>query len=190
MWHVYLLHCIDGSTYTGIATDVDTRFQQHVMGRAARHTRVHPPATIIAALPIGTRAQACRFEIRIKHWPRTRKIAFFQAFAADWRELCDTPEALTLRSLAMIDLNEALCVHIAASRQLAMAEHMVWAAIKARTPALADAIRQAGLDDANAARWVCFPIEELGGSPANLIAGGQTDQVLAYVLRVVHGLRP
>lgn len=188
MWHVYLLDCIDGSTYTGIATDVDARFQLHVMGRAARYTRAHPPRALIAALPIGTRAQACRFEIRIKHWPRTRKIAFFQAYTTDWRELCDTPEALTLRSLAMIGLNEALCVHAAASRQLAMAEHMVWTAIRARTPVLADAIRQAGLDDADAARWACFSIEELGGSPASLIAGGQADQVLAYVLRVTHGL--
>src|SRR3546814_4989239 len=53
----------------------------------------------------------------------------------------------------------------------------VWQSIRQCVPALADAVLQAGLDDIGAARWACFHIEELAGSPAQLIARGDIDQV-------------
>jgi putative endonuclease len=31
-WYVYLIECRDGSLYTGIATDVDRRYAEHVAG--------------------------------------------------------------------------------------------------------------------------------------------------------------
>ena len=38
-WYVYLIECRDGSLYTGIATDVDRRYAEHVAGKGARYTR-------------------------------------------------------------------------------------------------------------------------------------------------------
>lgn len=36
-WYVYLLECVDGSVYTGIAVDVDRRYAQRVAGKRASH---------------------------------------------------------------------------------------------------------------------------------------------------------
>jgi GIY-YIG catalytic domain len=39
LWFVYLLRCAEGTLYTGIAKDVNRRFQQHNAGTASRYTR-------------------------------------------------------------------------------------------------------------------------------------------------------
>lgn len=188
MWHAYLLRCIDGSTYTGITTDIKKRFAQHQSGHGGRYTRSHPVKEIIAAVPIGTRAQASAFEYRAKRWPLKRKLGFFNAFAGDWRSYCGMPEFNHDRSTLMVTLHDALAIHGAALEQLSTVEMAVWQSIRQCAPTLADTVLQAGLDDIGAARWACFRIEELAGSPAQLIARGDIDQVLAYVLRVTHHL--
>ena len=35
LWHLYLLECEDGSLYTGITTDVERRFAEHLNGKGA-----------------------------------------------------------------------------------------------------------------------------------------------------------
>ena len=45
-WFVYLVECVDGSLYAGIATDVDRRYAEHVAGKGARYTRSHPPRAL------------------------------------------------------------------------------------------------------------------------------------------------
>ncbi|EQD65175.1 Excinuclease ABC, C subunit domain protein, partial [mine drainage metagenome] len=32
-WFVYLIECVDGSLYTGIAVNVDTRYAAHARGK-------------------------------------------------------------------------------------------------------------------------------------------------------------
>lgn len=187
VWHIYLLECIDGSTYTGIATDVDARYLQHTKGQAAQHTQVHPPGALVAALPVGSRAQAGHLEKRIKRWPKARKIAFFQAYTADWRSYCPDASAQA-RCLEMPELLAVLDQHAEAIQAIAATEAEVWDALKQRTPGLAQALLQSGMKEADAARWACFPIESLGGSPAQLIARGEANQVLAYVLQVTQRL--
>jgi putative endonuclease len=184
MWHVYLLECIDGSTYTGIAADVDARYLQHVMGRAAQYTRLHPPRALVAALPIGTRAQACQLEKRIKRWSKARKMDFFQPYTADWRSYRDSDGSDT----RLNQLQDPLALHAMATQQIAAAEAEVWAALRQHFPSLAQTILNAGLNESDAARWMCFPIEVLGNAPAHLIARGEANLVLAYVLRVAQGL--
>src|SRR5690606_35807486 len=92
MWYVYLLRCVDGSTYTGSASDVVARFAAHQQGRGAQYTRLHAVDTIVSAVPIGTRAQAGRFERQVKRWSASRKVEFFQAFAGTWRTMCGAAE--------------------------------------------------------------------------------------------------
>lgn len=188
MWHAYLLRCFDGSTYTGITTDIKKRLAQHLSGHGSRYTRSHPVKGIIAAVPIGTRAQASAFEFRAKRWPLKRKLDFFNAFAGDWRSYCGMPEFNDDWSRLTTALHDALATHDAAQEQLSAAEMAVWQSIRECVPTLADAVLQAGLDEIGAARWACFHIEALAGSPAQLIARGDIDQVLAYVLRVTHRL--
>ena len=74
-WYVYLIECRDGSVYTGIATDVDRRYAEHVAGKGARYTRSHPPLRLLARFPHPDRATASRAEYEIKQLTPARKRA-------------------------------------------------------------------------------------------------------------------
>lgn len=74
-WFVYVLECADGSLYTGIATDVDRRYAEHVAGTGARYTRSHPPARLLARFPHPDRSSALKAEAAIKKLPPARKRA-------------------------------------------------------------------------------------------------------------------
>ena len=65
-WYVYLIECRDGSLYTGIATDVDRRYAEHVAGKGARYTRSRPPVRLMARFEHPDRAAASRAEYAIK----------------------------------------------------------------------------------------------------------------------------
>jgi putative endonuclease len=73
-WYLYLLECLDGSYYTGIAVDVDARFAAHLSGRGARYTRAHKPRRILAHVLIGTQGDATRAEAAVKRLPKGEKI--------------------------------------------------------------------------------------------------------------------
>jgi putative endonuclease len=77
-WFVYLIECVGGSVYTGIATDVPRRYAEHAAGDGARYTRARPPLRLLASFPYPDRAAASRAEYAIK---RLRP--------ADKRALCD-----------------------------------------------------------------------------------------------------
>ena len=38
-WYIYLVRCCDGSLYTGITTDVEHRFAEHVSGVGPQYLR-------------------------------------------------------------------------------------------------------------------------------------------------------
>ena len=65
-WFLYLIECIDGSLYTGIAVDVDKRYAKHVAGKGARYTRSHPPARLLAVFPYPDRSSASVAEHQVK----------------------------------------------------------------------------------------------------------------------------
>ncbi|MRR49805.1 MAG: GIY-YIG nuclease family protein [Rhodocyclaceae bacterium] len=75
VWHVYLIECVDGSLYTGISTDVERRFQEHLAGKGARYTRSHKPLRVVASRPVGNRSEALSVELAIKRLPKQKKIA-------------------------------------------------------------------------------------------------------------------
>lgn len=75
-WFVYLIECVDGSIYTGIAIDVAARYAAHERGKGARYTRSHPPARLLATLACPDRASAAQAEYRIKQLPAREKRAF------------------------------------------------------------------------------------------------------------------
>jgi len=75
VWHVYLLECQDGSLYCGITTDVEARVKAHKEGKGARYTRSHPVAGLVGSMPVGSRSDALRMELKIKRLPKHRKIA-------------------------------------------------------------------------------------------------------------------
>jgi putative endonuclease len=67
-WSVYVIRCGDGSLYTGIATDVNRRFGEHVSQgpKAAKYLRGRLPLEIVYRREIGSRSEAGKEELRIK----------------------------------------------------------------------------------------------------------------------------
>ena len=73
-WHVYILQCGDGSLYTGISTNVETRVQRHAAGRGAAYTRSHLPVTLLWTEPMDSESAARKREAEIKRWTRQQKL--------------------------------------------------------------------------------------------------------------------
>lgn len=65
-WFVYLIECVDGSLYTGVAVDVEKRYAAHAAGKGARYTRSHPPARLLARFEHPDRSSALKAEYAIK----------------------------------------------------------------------------------------------------------------------------
>jgi putative endonuclease len=80
-WWVYVLHCADGTLYTGITTDVDRRIAEHNGDGApgARYTRSRRPVQLLHVEPAADRAEATRRELAIKRLDRERKLALCAA---------------------------------------------------------------------------------------------------------------
>ena len=81
IWFVYIIKCADGSLYTGVATDLARRFEEHQAGapKGAKYTRGKGPLELVYQREIGTRSEACKEELRIKSLSRKQK----QALIAD-----------------------------------------------------------------------------------------------------------
>jgi len=72
-WFVYLIECADHSIYTGITTDVASRYEAHVTGKGARYTRSHPPLNLLGAFEFPDRSSALKEEYRIKQMTAEQK---------------------------------------------------------------------------------------------------------------------
>jgi predicted GIY-YIG superfamily endonuclease len=76
---IYILHCADGSLYTGIAKDVARRLTEHRAGRASRYTRVRLPVRLAWSRRVRSWSFALREEYRIKQLPRSAKLALVRS---------------------------------------------------------------------------------------------------------------
>ena len=83
VWYLYLIECEDGSLYTGITTDVERRYAQHVAGKGARYTRMKKPVRLVGFRACGSRSEALKMELRMKKLPRERKSVELQERTAD-----------------------------------------------------------------------------------------------------------
>jgi len=75
-WYVYLLHCADGSYYTGITTDPKRRLQEHNENdkKAAKYTRARRPVKMVYFEQCDSRSDAGVREYEIRKLPRREKI--------------------------------------------------------------------------------------------------------------------
>jgi|ERR1700712_5455466 putative endonuclease len=74
-WFLYLIECADGSIYTGIATDVQARFDKHSSGKGARYTRSRKPVRVLASFELTGRSEASRAEYWVKRLSAIEKRA-------------------------------------------------------------------------------------------------------------------
>ena len=83
-WTVYIVRCADGSLYTGIATDVARRVEEHNSDKllAANYTRARRPVALAYQEPAVTRSAAGKREYQIKKMSRKEKEALVLSAAA------------------------------------------------------------------------------------------------------------
>ncbi len=75
-WSVYIIRCSDGSLYTGVSTDVERRFAEHLTGkRGARYFQGRRPEAIVYRESGHDRSSALRREAAIKALRREQKLA-------------------------------------------------------------------------------------------------------------------
>ena len=72
-WFLYVIECVDGSLYTGIATDPEARFEVHAAGKGARYTRSHPPLRLVLTEPHPDRSSASKAEYAFKQLTAAQK---------------------------------------------------------------------------------------------------------------------
>lgn len=65
-WYLYILRCGDGTLYTGITTNVDTRLAQHRSGKGAKYTRGRGPLELVYSEECGTHSDALKRELAVK----------------------------------------------------------------------------------------------------------------------------
>lgn len=74
-WHVYVVRCVDGSLYAGMAIDVPKRVAAHNAGRGAKYTRGRRPVRLVYARRCASRTEAAREEAALKRLRRRQKLA-------------------------------------------------------------------------------------------------------------------
>lgn len=73
-WTVYVLHCRDGSLYTGITNDLPKRLQVHAAGKASKYTRSRLPVRLAYQEPRRSKSAALKREAAIKRLSRRAKL--------------------------------------------------------------------------------------------------------------------
>lgn len=76
-WFVYMIRCVDGSLYAGVATDVRRRFEEHSGGgpKAAKYLRGRGPLVLVYTQATDSQSEALVEEHRIKRLKKSDKEA-------------------------------------------------------------------------------------------------------------------
>lgn len=75
-YFVYILHCRDGSYYTGITNDYIRRLNEHQMGESpTAYTFKRRPVRLVYLAVFRDVDQAIEWETRVKGWSRAKKEA-------------------------------------------------------------------------------------------------------------------
>jgi putative endonuclease len=78
-WWLYVLECHSGALYTGIAKNVEARFEAHRNGKGAKFTRRNRPVAILGKVRLATKGKALRAEHALKQLPRAAKLRWCTA---------------------------------------------------------------------------------------------------------------
>ena len=84
---VYIVRCADASLYTGVATDVARRIDEHngvtptgtKSKRGARYTAARRPVELVYTASLDSRSLAQKEEARLKRLPRSEKMALIRS---------------------------------------------------------------------------------------------------------------
>jgi len=74
-WYVYIIQATDGSLYTGITTDIQRRFNEHLSGKqGAKYFQGRTPQKIVYVEDGHNRSSASKREAEIKKLRREQKL--------------------------------------------------------------------------------------------------------------------
>ncbi|MGK2924921.1 MAG: GIY-YIG nuclease family protein [Lysobacterales bacterium] len=74
-WSVYIIRCDDGALYTGVSTDIERRFHEHLgRPRGAKFFNGRKPLEVAWREGGHSRSSACRREAAIKKLSREAKL--------------------------------------------------------------------------------------------------------------------
>ncbi len=79
-WFVYIVRCNDGALYTGIATNVRRRIEQHSKsdGKGSKYLRGKGPLQLVFVSEKESRGQALRVESQMKKLSKAEKEALIK----------------------------------------------------------------------------------------------------------------
>ncbi len=75
---MYILHCADGSYYTGSTTDLELRLEQHQAGQGANYTKKHLPVQLLYFEEFESVTEAYYREKQVQGWSRKKKEALIK----------------------------------------------------------------------------------------------------------------
>jgi len=79
MYYLYILECADKSLYTGIATDLARRLEEHNNSSlGAKYTRGRRPVKLVYSKKFRNRSLASKAEAKIKKLSREEKLALIK----------------------------------------------------------------------------------------------------------------
>ena len=74
MWYVYIIRTDDSQLYTGITTDIQRRWREHVSGKGgARYFRARKPQNLCLLEEYSDRSSASKREAQIKKYTKSLK---------------------------------------------------------------------------------------------------------------------
>lgn len=81
--YTYILHCSDGTFYTGWTTDLDRRVRTHNEGHGAKYTRSRIPVRLVYYETFSSKTEAMQREYAIKRLSRSEKLALIRTMQPD-----------------------------------------------------------------------------------------------------------
>ncbi|EQC51866.1 GIY-YIG nuclease family protein [Bacteriovorax sp. DB6_IX] len=79
MWYLYIIETQNGTLYTGITTDVERRFQEHLSNpKGAKYLKANPPKTIVHTEEFENRSLASKREWEVKKMSKKDKQRLIQ----------------------------------------------------------------------------------------------------------------
>lgn len=73
MWKLYILRLSDGSLYTGITNDIQSRLKKHKEGKGSKYVRSRLPLELVYTEEHEDRSSASKREGEIKKWGKEKK---------------------------------------------------------------------------------------------------------------------
>lgn len=77
-----MIECKGGGIYTGIAKDVDSRYEKHVKGMGAKYTKMNPPVRLLCQVEFQNHREAAQAEYEMKLLKRLQKLQWAFAYGA------------------------------------------------------------------------------------------------------------